>query len=723
MKLLNPTTPVAILCRAAVAVPDVATGVFMFMPGGEQTITPFGGGIGAPIKVLVDRAAVGELEKQRVALAARNKSPFCDFNHEGGGASCWIKSFEWQDSPAPGIYVRVDWTDEGKQAISGKKFRYFSPVFHVDNKLADPARIVCREWAAPNMGGLVNDPAFHNILPLWAKNAAGAHPSNQPTNPNKIMTPEELAALQAKNRQLESEIAALRAKEAALKAKGENDALVASELRAKEAELKASRAEEEIVSLKAKNEEQGKAIKARNKTDAEAAVKRAVERAAIATKDTQTQTALVARATDDPAFIAIIDAMQGNPTLGTRLTVQPGNNGMTRAEVTAISCKDAIKEFGRIVALNAAIRDPRNPEKGQLALQAARVFSSELKARENEWLDMPIEDALKAADYSDPNNNLGLLSGTLVLQRILPLFQYEYPILSQLATDFSDAPGLWNQTENTRIVVTPAVQTFDPTADATGRPKGWTTVSPAQTVNANITLDSYVGVPIVFGNSTLAATIRRLFDEQSGQALYALGGYFVNKVTALMTPANFNAYAVVSAPKVPIAYATYAKALADFSVADINRIKAAFNTNEVPVQDRGMLLDSQYYARLSEDPNLALFYAATKAPEIVGEGRLPKLRGFMPQDAPYFPSDNNRVGFAYHKAAIILKSRLPQDFTQAVGAMIPGSVTTITDPATGISVLLVQYVNLTNNYAEWRIEVMLGAAVGDKRGGMVITSA
>jgi phage I-like protein len=721
MKPLIPTESDAILCRAAMPAPLGIDGTFMFMPGGLQIITPFAGGIGAPIKVMVDRAAVGELEKQRAAINARNKAAFCDFDHEGGEAAVWIKGFAWQDQPVPGIYAKGEWSDSGKSAIAGKKFRYFSPVFHVDNKLADPAHIVCREQAAPNMGGLTNDPAFHNILPLWAKNAAGAQSSNPNPHQTEHMTTEELAALQAKNIQLESDLAALRGEQTALKAKNENDTLVASEIRAKEAELRAGKSEEELAALKAKNSEQAVAIKARNEADAKEHVKKAVERNAIAARDTKTQEALVARAAEDPGFLSIIDAMQGNPLLGQRMTQTPV--GGSKVEVGAIACKDAIKEYGRLQLLNAAIRDPKNPEKGKLALRAARVFNTELKAREGEWMDLSLEEAIQAADYSDPavTNNVGILSGTLVLQRILPLFQYEYPVLSRLATDFSDAPGLLNQTESTRIVSKPAVQTYNPAADASGRPKGWDTASPAVTTDVLVKLDEYVGVPIIFGNNILASTIRRLFDEQSSQALYALGGYFVNKATALMTSANFTAYAVQGA-KVPNAYATYAKALADFSVADINKIKAEFNTNEVPTQDRGMLLDSQYYARLSEDPNLALFYAATKAPEIVGKGQLPELRGFMPMDAPYFPSDANRVGFAFHKAAIILKSRLPQDFTQAVGAMVPGSVTTITDPGTGISVLLVQYVNLQANYAEWRIEVMLGAAVGDKRGGLVLTN-
>jgi hypothetical protein len=49
-------------------------------------------------------------------------------------------------------------------------------------------------------------------------------------------------------------------------------------------------------------------------------------------------------------------------------------------------------------------------------------------------------------------------------------------------------------------------------------------------------------------------------------------------------------------------------------------------------------------------------------------------------------------------------------------------VTTITDPDTMISLMLVQYISLQGGWAEWRPEVILGCAAGDTRAGLVITS-
>jgi hypothetical protein len=771
----------SILCRAAVQLAPTATGVMMYMPGGLQTITPIGGGVGAPITVAVNAAGAAALNEQHAAIVARGKRPMFDFNHEDGAASFWPAEYFWAEQPEPGIYCRGEWTASGKAGVDGKEWRQFSPVFHVSKKLGatpqSPAAIVCRANAKANMGGLVNDPAFHTILPLWAKDSSGdAAGENQNQNQNQHtdhMNGTELAALRAKNQELETELSALKAKNADATA----IAAKAAELRAVKAEIAAEDSRQEVEALKAKNKTQGEAITARNRADAQAAVDRAVKRNAIPAKDDKTRDALVAKATEDPSFITAIEAMQGQQLSG---RISPSGVTITHEAPNA-----TMKEFAAIISRNAALplSYETHKQKGKLASEAAALFARDIE-KDPVLAGMSVEEAIKAADVT--NAAVGLLAGTLVLQRALPLMQYEYPILGSITSDYSDSPGLYNQTETTRILLKPAVQTRGTAVDSAGRPTGWTTVSPAQSVDVSVTLDEHVGVPVVFGQNILASTVRNLFAEQVPMAIYALGGYAVNKLTALLTAANFNAYKgtslaagvttdgstaisytsstnvyvgqpisgtgipsntyiasvtsataavltqpatadgtgltfTLSASKVPNTYTTYAKALADFNMASLGDIKAAFDVNEVPMSERFALLNSSYYGKLAQDPTFNTFFAATRKPEIITDGALPKLQGFNPLNAPWFPTSSNRVGFAGHKASLILKSRLPNDLTGAVDAMIPGSVTTVSAPG-GISVLLVQYVSLREGYAEWRPEVMLGAAVGDRRAGMVLTS-
>ena len=251
-------------------------------------------------------------------------------------------------------------------------------------------------------------------------------------------------------------------------------------------------------------------------------------------------------------------------------------------------------------------------------------------------------------------------------------------------------------------------------------------MSPAQTKDVLITLDEHIGVPIVFDANTLASTIRRLFDEQAPAASYALAKSFVEKIYKLFTLANYNAYAAKNGVKVPNAYAKYAVAIGDFARSTLTKLAAIFNPNEVPINDRIVLLASDYFEQLATDPSLVTFFSGQRSPQIVTESRLPKLAGFEPIEAPNLAAPGvtpNLVGMALHKTAVIAKTRLSNDYTQALPGASYGSVTTVTEPDLGISVVLVQYVNHTGGYAEWRIQVMLGAAVGDSRGGLCVTSS
>lgn len=396
------------------------------------------------------------------------------------------------------------------------------------------------------------------------------------------------------------------------------------------------------------------------------------------------------------------------------------------------SIPGTLKQYNSIVQRNTKM--PWNggknaEEKGKIALEAGQFFRKDIEPLMEDLEGMRPEDicraiGLEAADYSDPNNQFAILNGTMVLQRTLPLFAYEYPELGMMFTDFSAEPGLFEQAEDTRIVSVPAVQKYDGTLDASNRPKGFVTVSAAKTTDVPITLTDYIGVPIVIGQATLSATGRDLFGEQVAAGMRAIGGYFVGLVVKLLTPANFNAYVNVTAPDangfvyVPTAYTTYARSLTDWSMTDLDKLSAIFTQNQVPRDNRGILMNTQRYAKLRSDPRLSFFFAAAQGNPQLTQQKLPDgLSGFFPYEAPYLPT--SLEFFPFHQAGIILKARLPRDFTSALaGTLIPGSVTTVTDPKRKLSVALVQRVDLTGNYAEWRPEVMLGAGLGDVRGGL-----
>jgi hypothetical protein len=712
----------------------------LYLPAGVNTITPVKGP--KKVAVLVEPGTAATMEAHRKAVEETSgKRTYFDFRHEDREASFWPKEFTWRDGQRPGVYARGEFSAAGRQGVEGKMWREFSPRCWLDNPNGteeNPAHVIVYPNAKPNLGGFVNDGAFDGVA-LWAGRGdsrekaqntqnhltgqSGAGTEDNKVNEDMRKTEQELAALKANLTTLQNEIQALKGAVNANAA----DELAKARLLAKENEARAVQAEIQAANAAEQAEKAQAEIKSRNQALAKVAIEAAKKRGAIPTqgpKAAEIEAKYTDLITSDPSNAVLLETLPGNEIVGARLTSGQAAGG-SRIE-GGFSAPAALKRYAEIVARNTRRTGPGQKftqqtaeEMRGVAIEAANFYNEELDPHFNKFADMPVNEIMAATDA----DSLGTLAGVLVLQRSLPLFTYDFPVLSSLYTDFSATPGLYNQTENTRVIVAPAVQTYDPTTGTDGRPNGWKTVQAAQSTDVPIKLDTYVGVPIVFGQATISATIRRLFDEQGPAAIYAMAKYYVAKITALMTAGNFNAYAVATQDgKVPDAYPTYAVAVKDFSMDAIDDLEAIFDANEVPTTDRCLCLNAKYHGKLRKDPRLGLFFAAMQKPDMVTEGRLPNLNGFMPHRAPWLPSANNLVGFACHKAGIVLKQRLPTDFTQALNVMVPGSVTTLTDPKSGLSCLLVQYISLQGNYAEWRLEALLGAGVGDKRGGLCLTS-
>jgi hypothetical protein len=693
----------------AVAAPDTALDEFMFMPGGVHQICCKNAATGKTVhaSVEVTRASAAAVQAQFSAVAGRKAphKPYFDLNHSDAEASFWPSGFAWCESPVPGIYARGEWSAAGRTAIEGKNYRTFSPKFWVDDPAGNPARIISNPDSKLNFGGLVNDPAFEKVSPLWAKNAGD--PGQSTPTPSHTMNPEELAELRAKQKQLETDITELKAKAA-------TDATAASQLKAKEADAKANASALENAELKAKVvkfETAARELRAKNAKDA---VTAAIKRGALEPKNTELQAKWEKWCSDTPEMISALENLRGAEVLD--------QSGLTAGQTAGLQAKAGplivLKAYAALVAKNAKVKGQDTAsfkERGAHALEMGAIWANDIRKDLTAFKGVPLSAAADA-------DTAGTLAGTLVTQRTLELFKYEFPMFQSIYTDFDDVPANFKQNITTRIISVPAVQTYSQMLGADGRPGGWNTVVPATMTDVTISLDEHVGVPIVFDANILASTTRRLFDEIAPAANYALGKYFVDKIYGKITAANFNAYAAIVANTVPVAYATYPVGLVDFARSHLANLAGILTQNLVPTHDRSVMLNVPYHAQLTKDPSLVTFYAGQREPGIINEGTLPRLAGFQPVQAPNMPSANNIVGFAMQKNALLAVTRLSNDYTQALPGSSFGNVTTVTNPDTGMSVVLVQYVDHRLGYAEWRIQCMLGAGVGDNRAGLIITS-
>lgn len=474
---------------------------------------------------------------------------------------------------------------------------------------------------------------------------------------------EDQAALTAKKTALEAEIDALKTEE--------QNADNVSALQAKQAELQAVVAKEEALVMKARNNELETALIAQREKDAEAAVKAAVKRGAIPTQDSKLQASWKKKCVEDPESIELLASMKGSPAMERQRLILPHG----QVQVVRESSLNVLNAFG-------AERDP---------LKRAALYAKEIKARYLEGDEMPLMAA----------NNPGTLSGTLVTQRTLELLKLTFPALGSISTDFSDEQVKYGQTVQSRIVTIPAVQTYD--VDT-----GWAD-SDAVMTDVPVTINRQKGVPITLNSQTLGSTARQLFDEVAPAQAYALAKEMMDFVYSLITAANFTEAAINAA-------------LIDFGRPTVIDIGVAQDVNGVPdgPMNRSLLLNGQYFGQLKKDTAIVTLAAHQKA-EIIEQGVLPDVEGYKVIKAVNLPVAENLKGFALSKSALVLSTRLDNDYTQALPGASNGSVQVVTNPDLGISVMQVQYVNHQRATATQRISFMYGAAKGQIKSGQRLT--
>jgi DnaJ-domain-containing protein 1 len=368
----------------------------MYMPAGVHTIRASQDGQPVEATVLVDRATAERMQASLAAWLAAGRKPYLDLDHDHGGAAGWVMAFAWRDEPQPGVYVQVDWSSRGLEAIQGRVYRYFSPSFYIEDGVdGAPARVI---GAPVNMGGLVNEPAFERIAPIWSKRMP--HPEDTP------------------------KVEAARTELAASEDRTDRQA-PADRQQAGQATTETARA---IEAAQQRIGELESALQAMRRERAEAAVMAAVQRGAIPAADEELQDRWRKLIAMDPSAVELLARLPGHPAL----------EGARAGQVQIMG------EDPRMVL--------RAYEAARTPLERGRIYARELRPRTERGEPLPIEAA----------NNLGTLAGTLVVQRSLDLLRTEYPILQRISTDFSDQSVNYGQTVVSRIRAIPAAADYNP---------------------------------------------------------------------------------------------------------------------------------------------------------------------------------------------------------------------------------------------------------------------
>jgi hypothetical protein len=169
-----------------IEVKPASVSTIMWCPAGTHKISASVNGKPGIIEVTATPETAELLDRRIQEMRAKAAQgtgplPFLDFDHAGGEASGHPIAAAWQDGERAGVYVTVEWTEEGKSKIRGRSFNYFSPEF-----LCRDGRVV---GVQANCGGLVNIPAFSSISRVTCS-AASSPFSYQPTiNTKTSMNP------------------------------------------------------------------------------------------------------------------------------------------------------------------------------------------------------------------------------------------------------------------------------------------------------------------------------------------------------------------------------------------------------------------------------------------------------------------------------------------------------------------------------------------------------
>lgn len=676
---------------ASSATPD-APSELMWMPAGVHELHATRDDLPVQLRVQVDRSTAEVLQAQLRRYAAQSRQrPFFDFAHQGEAASAWPVEFLWKETPEPGVYARVEWSKAGAAAVAGRNYRAFSPAFLIDE--SNPARVT---GAPLNMGGLVNDPAFQRMRPLWAASAriapspvpfpaeasaavvSTSHPMTESQSGGTPATfphgttasgPMAAAATLSERGPMEPTVPG------AVPPSGATGALVGPISRVVDGtQPPIAPAETEL--WRQEREEMQRQWRQQRAEAARGAVQAAVARGALPSQNLVIQEQWHRLLEQEPAHGALLAALPAHPVLG---TVIPAGAASGAGYGSAAVVSDDTR---RVIQAYAAARP---------GIERGNIWARDLRARvarNDEWV-------IHAA------NTLGTLVGDLVTQRSLDLLKLRFPILHRISTDFSAENAAFNQTIRTRTRSLPGVTDYSP---ATGY-----ATSDVGNTDVNVTMNAHKAVQIAFTANDLASTRRMLFGEQEEGIHYALGKSLVDALYALLIPATFTGKTV--------------QALAGFGRTTVVNMARDLSKRGVATTHRTLLLYSDYFAALASDSALVSL-AAYQRPELITSYQLPNVAGFDIHEAVNLPSTSNLTGFGFSPDALVMATRLPNDYSTLFPGASGGGVTSVvTNPDTGLSVMLVQYLNHQLGQAVMRVAFMFGVAPGQTASGQLLVSA
>jgi P22 coat protein - gene protein 5 len=307
-----------------------------------------------------------------------------------------------------------------------------------------------------------------------------------------------------------------------------------------------------------------------------------------------------------------------------------------------------------------------------------------------------------------PANTLGTLSPTVVSLKVLQFLKKKFPMLTAVATDFSEEAVLLNQQVTSRVVVPPPVSDYQsPAAGGTGYAAG-----AASTTDVPVIINKHKFVSLSFSDTEIASTRRNLVEEQIAASAYALGRQAALDLFALVTPAAFpNPTSVTAA--------------ANVSRNTILAVRAALNTQGATEENRFGVINTPTMEFLGADQTIVSRFFYNTEPDFKG-GHIEGLAGFddIFEYTELNPA-NNLLGFFGAKEALVFAARVPADPTELIpgGLPLPGKIENVLDPDSGLSLQMRYWYDFEAGALNMVLTWMYGVALGVAGHGTLLVHA
>lgn len=278
-------------------------------------------------------------------------------------------------------------------------------------------------------------------------------------------------------------------------------------------------------------------------------------------------------------------------------------------------------------------------------------------------------------------NTLQGVNPTRISQLTLEALQTLRLPFSAFTTDFSPDIAQAGDAVVTRFVTNPSVQNFA-SSKATAN---------SATTSRTITLQHYAGVSIGFNDLERSFSDVRLMEMFVVPSLTALFENVMANVQARILAASFSSNSVITA--------------ANFNASAVAGLAQNFNEAKVG-PDRHLIIPPSYAVSLKRDTAVQAAYAYG-SPEVIRTGRLPDIYGFRIHEwnGTIPTNSENLAAYAVSPQALLIATRQP-----ATPENWYGSVESVTDPDSGLTVQIRRYYDGVEQRTEWCL--VYGTAVG-----------